>query len=299
MPNNKANNITNVNKHKKTKLKAEVCKARPCLTFFCFVISLFLSVIVNNVLASPQSIDSTPNKLGKKELTNDKLSALHQCEKKFEYDVYFLDKNVGHMHRAETWNNNAVTTIKNPNEQTPISAVVKSSSEVHFLFLSSTYQQQSNLQFSYDKNYFLTSSFSQKLTGLREREMEARISSDGLSSVVTLDEEVSHYKNDTPLYDLDTLGAQMRFNLLQEKSEFNLYRQGSDEIKEYLFEVIGMEVIKHQQWGELSTIKVIEVGEHKGTVLWFSIKHDYQLVKAQLDLIFSPIVWLTHFEVNC
>ncbi|HBY88590.1 MAG TPA: DUF3108 domain-containing protein, partial [Colwellia sp.] len=32
---------------------------------------------------------------------------------------------------------------------------------------------------------------------------------------------------------------------------------------------------------------------------WFSSKHDYQLVKAELDMIFSPVVWLSHFSKQC
>jgi hypothetical protein len=91
----------------------------------------------------------------------------------------------------------------------------------------------------------------------------------------------------------------MRLNLLQGKSHFTLFRQASKEIEEYQFDVYGHEVIEHKKLGKLNTIKVIEVGKHKGSVLWFSPNHDYQVVKAKLDLIFSPTVWLTHFSTLC
>ncbi|HBY88589.1 MAG TPA: DUF3108 domain-containing protein, partial [Colwellia sp.] len=62
---------------------------------------------------------------------------------------------------------------------------------------------------------FLTPRFSQKLTGIKSREMVAEISDNGLSSRVTLDTKVSQYqqkneegnnKENHALYDLDTLG---------------------------------------------------------------------------------------------
>jgi hypothetical protein len=134
--------------------------------------------------------------------------------------------------------------------------------------------------------------------------MTADISDNGLSSRVTLNTKVSHYqqkdnKENNALYDLDTLGAQIRLNLLQGNSRFNLSRQGSKKVERYQFEVAGQEIISHEKWGKLTTIKVIEVGEHENIILWFSKEHDHQLVKAELDMIFSPKVWLSHFSKQC
>ena len=232
-------------------------------------------------------------------LTAKTISDFHQCDKKFEYDVYFLGKKVGYLHRKIKWDNSSPAATK---------ASVTSYGEVTFLWLDSTYQQHSAMHYSAEYQHFLTPHFSQTLTGLKSREMTAKMSDNGLKSRVTLNTKVSHYqqknevdnnKENHTLYDLDTLGAQIRLNLLQGNSHFNLSRQGSKKVERYQFEVAGQEVITHEKWGKLTTIKVIEVGEHENIVLWFSKKHDHQLIKAELDMIFSPVVWLSHFSKQC
>ncbi|GAW97583.1 hypothetical protein MTCD1_03212 [Colwellia marinimaniae] len=225
-------------------------------------------------------------------LTAEQFSKLHQCDKKFAYDIYFLGKNVGYLHRTIQWHKNSAS----------VQAVVSSYGEVSFLWLDSTYQQKSTMQYSPQYQHFLTTSFSQQLTGIKARVMKAEMSANGLSSRVTLNTEVSHYQQnneDQPLYDLDTLGAQIRLNLIQGKTHFTLFRQASSKVERYKFEVVGLDVIHHQQWGPITTIKVVEVGEHTDIVLWFSAKHDHQLIKAQLDMIFSPVVWLSYFSKQC
>jgi len=229
-------------------------------------------------------------------LSTEKFTALHQCNKTFEYDIHLLGGNVGNLHRTVKWHKDAF----------PAKATVTSFGDVSFLWLDSTYQQTSTMQYSTKYQHFLTPSFSQKIVGFRAREMTAKMSDNGLSSTVNLDNKLYYYQQtkenkheNQPLYDLDTLGTQIRLNLLQGKTSFTLFRQASKKVEAYQFEVTGHEVINHEKWGKLRTIKVIEVGEHKSTVLWFSAKYDHQLVKAQLDLIFSPTVWLTHFNKQC
>lgn len=254
----------------------------------------------NKVYQAPSDIKTTEHiatetKLNKRSLSTADFNRFHQCKKNFEYAVYFLKQKVGFLHRTVSWKNS-----RDIKHNGMISATITSNSNVKFLFLQSTYQQTSYMHYLPEQGHFLTSRFSQKITGLRSREMDTNISANGLSSTVTLDDEVYHYQNEElPIYDIDTLAAQMRLNLLEKKQKFTLARQGSEEVKYYHFEVVGPDILNHKEWGELSTIKVIEVGEHKGTELWFSIKGDYQLVKSKLDLIFSPTVWLTHFEKSC
>jgi len=252
----------------------------------------FKSLILLSYCLFSFSAKSQANKVNT--LTASEFTELHQCDKKFEYDVYFLDRNVGYLHRTIKWDKNS----KNAR------ATVTSNAEVTFLWLDSTYQQKSTMAFSPHYKHFLTPSFSQKLTGIKSREMQADISDNGLTSRVTLNDDVSHYQQtdenkNNPLYDLDTLGAQIRLNLLQGKTRFTLFRQASKKIKSYQFEVAGTEVINHEKWGKLTATKVIEVGKYKSTVLWFSAKHDHQLIKAELDMIFSPVVWLSHFAKQC
>lgn len=228
------------------------------------------------------------------ELTAKELNDWHQCEKTFEYDIYFLGTNVGYLQRTIKWHKNTALP----------KATITSFGEVTFLWLDSTYQQKSTMQYSPEYKHFLTEHFSQRLTGIKARKMTATMSNNGLSSTVTLNTEESLYQNTNknehqPLYDLDTLGAQIRLNLIQEKTRFPLSRQASSKIESYQFEVSGLDVINHEKWGKLTTIKVIEVGEHESIVLWFSAKHDHQLIKAELDMMFSPVVWLANFSMHC
>lgn len=266
------------------KVTNTVLKALPPLYLLAFYLFGFTGQLHANVIGT---------------LTAKTISDFHQCDKKFEYDVYFLGKKVGYLHRKIQWDNSTPAAIK---------ANVKSYGEVTFLWLDSTYQQQSTTHYSPEYQHFLTPHFSQTLTGLKSREMTAEMADDGLSSRVTIDTKVSHYqqqneeennKENHTLYDLDTLGAQIRLNLLQGITRFNLSRQGSKKVERYQFEVAGQKVITHEKWGKLTTIKVIEVGEHENIVLWFSKKHDHQLIKAELDMIFSPVVWLSHFSKQC
>ncbi|WP_033095980.1 DUF3108 domain-containing protein [Colwellia psychrerythraea] len=273
-----------MNKSNTTKVTNKTLKISPTIALLAFFLFGFTTQLQANAMGS---------------LTEKALNNFHQCNKSFEYEIYFLGEKVGYLHRKIKWDNSTSAATK---------ATVASYGEVTFLWLDSTYQQQSVMHYSPQYQHFLTPHFSQKLTGLKSREMTAKMSDDGLSSKVTLDTKVSHYqqKNDkgnnkenSALYDLDTLGAQIRLNLLQGNDSFILYRQASKKVEKYQFEVAEQEVIVHEKWGELTTIKVVEVGEHENIVLWFSSQHDHQLVKAELDMIFSPIVWLTHFNKQC
>ena len=224
------------------------------------------------------------------ELTAEELNDRHRCEKNFEYDIYFLGSNVGYLQRTIKWHKNTALP----------EAIVTSFSEVSYLWLDSTYQQTTTMQYSPKDKHFLTPGFSQKITGLKSRDMHAIIADNGLKSRVTLDTDISYYQVENyPLYDIDTLGTQIRLNLLRGLKHFTLSRQASSRIDTYHFEVAGLDVIEHKKWGKLTTIKVIEVGEHESIVLWFSSKHDHQLIKAELDMIFSPLVWLTNFSLQC
>lgn len=82
-------------------------------------------------------------------LTPEAFSELHQCDKSFEYDIYFFDRNVGYLQRTIKWDNSAAAA----------KATVTSYGEVNFLWLGSTYQQQSSMRYSTQYNQFLTPSF--------------------------------------------------------------------------------------------------------------------------------------------
>jgi hypothetical protein len=223
-------------------------------------------------------------------LSRDALSTLHQCHKKFEYKIYLAGANIGYSRRTIDWQNH----------QGEISATVTASGKVSIFWIGSSYQHQSQMVWSTPDEHFVTTNFSQKLTGIRSREMSAVMSDDGQTATVDLNGEVSLYQNElAPLYDLDTLGAQLRVNIILGLPTFTLYRQGSDKINPYIFKVIGKETLNLKKWGKVDTIKVQEIGEYKKMVLWFSPKHDFQLIKANIDAFISPTVLLTEFTTLC
>jgi len=233
---------------------------------------------------------SSPMEVLLPQLPIDEFISYHQCEKKFEYDVYLAGAHVGKFKRIIKWESN----------NNKISSEVNTSGKVNILWLDSTYKQTSAMIWLPQHNYFMTNSFTQKITGIRAREMDVVMSKNGLAATVELDNKINRYQNDnSPLYDIDTLGAQIRVNLLQGRKEFVLYRQATDQIKKYHFKVAGMETINHETWGDLNVIKIREVGEYSKMILWFSPKLDYQLVKAQLDAFISPLILLSQFSKQC
>lgn len=221
--------------------------------------------------------------------SSEEFISLHQCEKEFEYDVFLAGTNVGNFHRVIKWNNT----------DSKISADAISTGRISIFWLDSTYAQASSMLWLPEHNYFITPNFTQRITGIRAREMAAVTSDEGILSTVNLDGDINIYQNNSPLYDIDTLGTQIRVNLIQNKKNFILYRQATDQIKKYHFIVAGKEVIHHKKWGELNVIKIKEVGEYNKMVLWFSPKLDYQLVKAKLDGFISPMIFLSKFATQC
>lgn len=244
-------------------------------------IGTFISIVNFSTIAVPISENA--------QLDTD-FKRLHQCTKTFDYDFYLAGINIGYSHRVITWNE----------IQGDISAEIDTTGEVSLFGIGSTYHQRSHTIWSKQEQHFITQKFSQVITGIKARELMVTTSELGRKSTVNLDGEISEFNNKkAPLLDLDTLGSQLRVNLAQGKTTFTLYGQGSEEIKPYIFKVVGKEVIELDKWGEINTIKVIEIGEYDDMVLWFSPKHDWQLVKADIDAFVSPSVLLTDFKIEC
>ncbi len=251
--------------------------------------------MLNCILFSLVPFSVQTSAIASQALTQQQLNKQHQCRKFFEYDIHLLGNHVGNLKRTIIWHTGTI----NPK------ATITSKGNVNFLWLKSKYQQTANMHYSPRDQHFVTSSFTQEILGFSARKLTAEISESGIS-LVSLNNKVTKYQSDKkgemdrhPLYDLDTLGVQLRLNLLEGKSSFTLYRQASEKIARYQFKVAGEEVITHKKWGQLNTIKVIEIGKYKNTILWFSAKHDYQLVKAKLELIFSTTVWLSNITIQC
>ncbi|MBL4908537.1 MAG: DUF3108 domain-containing protein [Alteromonadaceae bacterium] len=217
---------------------------------------------------------------------NSQFKTLFQCNKSFRYNIFLGGIKAGSLQRKIIWQNNT--------------AIIHAQGNVKILGIGSTYTQTSNLHWSEKNKHFYTDNFTQIIKGLDSRNMTAKITNNGTSSDVILDNEKSQYSTKKyPLYDLDTLGEQLRLELIKGTKIINLYRQASDQIKHYQFKVIGKETIKVKPWGKIETIRLNEIGDHKGTVLWFSPSNNYQLLKAKIDAFITPVITLTAFNSEC
>lgn len=208
------------------------------------------------------------------------------CKKSFVYEIYLSGLHVGYLKREVLQQEGRFTA--------------NTRSRISILGLSSDYQQQSELHWSATENRFLSDYFSQQMSGIKTRQLETLFLNNGKQTIVNLNGEISKYKNDKgPLLDIDAFGAQIRQNVKTGKQKFTLYRQGSEEIKSYTFVQTGKEKIKSKYWGEVNAVRLKETGKYKGTQLWYSPEHDFQLIKATFSDFISPTVYLSEMEISC
>ena len=210
----------------------------------------------------------------------------HQCHKSFSYDIYLHELPIGHLTRQVSWQDNQ--------------ARIQTSSEVDILGIGATYQQLTDLYWSDANKQFLTRAFSQKVVGMENRDVVATFSSDGRQATVNLNGKTTIYSNKKQaLLDLDTLGVQIRLNLINGLTKFQLFRQAYQQVIAYQFQITEKEELDLPRWGKLEVIRLDEVSDHKGTTLWFSPKLDYQLVKAKFNLFINPTVYLSAYKIDC
>lgn len=244
------------------------------LTLLCSVLIFSSTIKAKN---APHSVF--------KELDN-----LHQCTKVFEYKIFLAGVEIGSQSRIVYWKNNKGN----------ISATTTSKGKVSVFGIGSNYQQNASFLWSEQQRQFLTTKFHQVSTGINARNMEATLSSDARSAeVIVGSKKRTEVSKSNPLYDIDTMGEQIRLNLINNIKSFEIYRLSSKKIKKYVFEVIGDEKLNLKNWGETNTIRVNEVGKFDKMVLWFSPEHDFQMVKANIDAFISPVVLLTAFNKQC
>ena len=247
-------------------------------------------IVALSFLLTVNAQGESSSKLITEVISDEQFIEHHRCNKSFAYDVYIAGVHVGDFYRDVSWHH----------ENNQLGAAVNASGNISILWLDSSYKQTSKMIWSSQKKHFITSTFNQKLTGIKAREMFATMSASGLTSSVNLDGEISQYESKaSPLYDIDTLGAQIRVNLLKQQTHFTLYRQATDQVKKYIFEVVGIDKLPNTKWGEITAFKVKEVGEYSKMVLWFSPEVDYQMVQAQLDGFISPKLFLKKITHKC
>lgn len=208
------------------------------------------------------------------------------CEKSADYAIYLSGIRTGEMHRVERWQGQ--------------SATVSSQSHASILGIGTRYDQTATLVWSEASQSWLTTSFHQKVSGFRSRDMSVDFSSDGTQTRVNLDGQIHHYDNgEAPLRDVDTLSIQIRQHIKNGEQRFSLTRQASDGPEPYQYQVLSPTHISVGVWGEIAVIPVEQTGEERIT-FWYAPSLDYQLVKARYHgFLLQGSAELQHFHNGC
>ena len=191
----------------------------------------------------------------------------HQCKKTLNYNVYFKGSKIGNYQRRIVWNGNQ--------------ADIYTTAEADVLITKSKMNMHSKLHWSDELQRFQTDSFQRNIRGLMAGSVSATFSKDGRSSTVIEDGKTQKYTEDLmPIIDGDTIGSQMRLDLIEGKKNFDFIMQNSDETSHYYFTVAGTETID-TNFGKIKAIRVNQTRKSDRQLsLWFAPSLDYQLVKA-------------------
>ncbi|GAA04481.1 DUF3108 domain-containing protein [Photobacterium leiognathi] len=233
------------------------------LSFFAASILPLLSV--SAIAAPASSTDAT--QLTKSHTAYTFPNKFHQCKKTLNYNVYFKGSKIGHYQRRIIWNGKQ--------------ADVYTTAEADVLITKSKMNMHSKLRWSDENQRFQTDSFQRTIRGLMAGNVSATFGKDGRSSTVIEDGKTQKYAEDLmPIIDGDTIGSQMRLDLIEGKKNFDFIMQNSDETSHYYFTVAGTEKIE-TNFGTLNAIRVNQTRKSDRQLsLWFAPSLDYQLVKA-------------------
>ncbi|EAS65023.1 DUF3108 domain-containing protein [Photobacterium angustum] len=234
------------------------------------LLSLFTSSVLSllsvTAIAAPTSNTSTA--LQKESHTTYSFpNQFHQCKKTLNYNIFFKGQKIGHYQRHIVWKGD--------------SADIYTNSEVDVLITKSKMDSHTQLHWSDAAQRFVTDKFQRTISGLMAGNVSVTFSDDGHNSTVTEDGKTQKYTNAlAPILDGDTIGSQMRLDLIEGKKNFDFIMQNSDETSHYYFAVVGNETI-NTNFGTLNTIRVNQTRKSDRQLsLWFAPSLDYQLVKA-------------------
>ena len=191
----------------------------------------------------------------------------NKCNKTLNYNVFFEGHDIGNYQRNLVWNGTQ--------------ADIYTKSTVNVLITKAKLSQHSKLHWSPQRHSFVTDSFERKINGLMTGTVSATFTDNGKKSTV-IEDGKSHQFNETllPILDGDTIGVQMRLDIMQGKKNFDFILQNSDDTSHYYFKVIGEETIA-TNFGDLKTIRVDQIKKNDRKLsLWFAPSIDYQLVRA-------------------
>lgn len=209
------------------------------------------------------------------------------CQKTAQYDVYLSFLKMGNLSRNLIWN---------AKQQ---QGSVETTSAVNVFGLGTRYHQVTHFYWSEQANQLLTRDYQQTMSGLKNRIVSTVFSKSGKTTHVTLNGETTRYENEGKvIVDFDTLGEQIRLNVMSGVKAFALIRQGTDELNPYQFVTQGNELLETEHWGEIQTIRVKQTGNDNVT-MWFAKSLDYQLIKAKTHGVFDATIKLISFENTC
>jgi len=209
-----------------------------------------------------------------------------RCKKSFVYDIYLSFFKMGYLNRTINWEKQQGT--------------VATKSRVDVFGIGTTYQQLTHFSWSEGQQSFLTHDYKQTMTGFKSRTILANFFEDGTKTTVVLNKEKTGFDNKGKrLFDLDTLGSQIRLNVMNNIQQFTLSRQASDEIQTYQFKIVGTKNLKTKLWGEIETIRVSQTSNNEEIVLWFAPSLDFQMVKVENSGLMNSSARLVKMVVDC
>ncbi|WP_258179392.1 DUF3108 domain-containing protein [Photobacterium phosphoreum] len=244
------------------------------LPFIAFSLASFFSVTINanaDTLAPSSSI-SAFNKNNDPDKANPPPIQLspsenNHCNKTLNYNVFFEGHHIGDYQRNIVWNGTQ--------------ANIYTKSTVNILITKAKLNQHSKLHWSPQRQSFVTDSFERNIKGLMTGKVTATFTDNGAKATV-IEDGKSHQFSETllPILDGDTIGAQMRLDIMQGTKSFDFILQNRDDTSHYYFKVVGEETIA-TNFGDLKAIRVDQIKKSDRQLsLWFAPSVDYQLVRA-------------------
>ena len=219
--------------------------------------------------------------------TSEPVTASQTCSKNTQYEVYLSFLNTGDLSRSLYW------------DDTKQEGRVETSSAVNVFGLGTRYHQETHYYWSEAANGLLTRSFKQTMSGFKNRVVSTVFYDDGKIADVTLNGETTRYENNGKIIiDFDTLGEQIRLNVINNVKKFSLTRQGTDELNPYQLSIEGEELVNTESWGEVQAVRVKQTGNDNVT-MWFAKKLDYQLIQAKTHGVIDATIKLVSFENTC
>ena len=263
----------------------------PIITF-SLVSLLSVTINANADTLAPSSSISAFNKNNVPDKTNASLNQLspsknNHCNKTLNYNVFFEGHHIGNYQRNVVWNGTQANIYTN--------------STVNILITNAKLKQHSKLHWSPQRQRFVTDSFERNIKGLMTGKVSATFTDNGAKSTV-IEDGKSHQFSETllPILDGDTIGAQMRLDIMQGKKSFDFIFQNRDDTSHYYFKVIGEETIA-TNFGDLKAIRVDQIKKSDRQLsLWFAPSVDYQLVRAtyKRKLLDLKVVLMSK-KINC